>query len=71
LVTWVPELQIVGHWVEAGAKRLLVLTLFFIGLGLSKETLKKVGMRPLILGVSLWIIVAASTFGAIQAGWIQ
>jgi uncharacterized integral membrane protein (TIGR00698 family) len=71
LVTWVPELQSPGHWVEAVAKRMLVLTLFFIGLGLSKETLKKVGFRPLLLGVVLWIIVASSTFVAIQSGWIH
>lgn len=71
LVTWVPELQVAGHWVEMIAKRLLVLTLFFIGLGLSKETLAKVGLRPLVLGVTLWIIVATSVFGAVEAGWIN
>ena len=68
LVTWIPELHAPGHWVEACAKRLLVLTLFFIGLGLSKSTLKQVGPRPLILGVILWLIVALSTFIAIQMG---
>jgi uncharacterized integral membrane protein (TIGR00698 family) len=71
LVTWVPELQKPGHWVEAIAKRLLVLTLFFIGLGLSRETLKKVGFRPLILGITLWAIVAVSTFVAVQSSWIN
>jgi uncharacterized integral membrane protein (TIGR00698 family) len=71
LVTWVPELQSAGHWVESVAKRMLVLTLFFIGLGLSKETLKKVGFRPLLLGVVLWMLVASSTFVAIQSGWIH
>lgn len=71
LVTWVPELQTAGYWVEAVAKRMLVLTLFFIGLGLSKESLKKVGFQPLLLGIALWIIVSVSTFAAIQSGWIH
>ena len=71
LVTWVPELQAAGHWVEAIAKRMLVLTLLLIGLGLSKETIKKVGFRPLLLGVALWMLVASGTFAAIQLGWIR
>jgi uncharacterized membrane protein YadS len=71
LVTWVPELQTAGHWVGMAAKRLLVLTLFFIGLGLSKETLKKVGFRPMVLGIVLWLATGLSTFAAIQVGWIR
>lgn len=71
LVTWVPSLQEAGHMVEFVAKRLLVLTLFFIGLGLSKQTLKEVGLRPLILGVLLWICIGIGSLGAIELGWIQ
>jgi len=71
LVTWIPAIQEPGHWVEAIAKRLLVLTLFFIGLGLSKSTLKQVGPRPLILAVALWLVVASTTLAAIQLGLIR
>jgi uncharacterized integral membrane protein (TIGR00698 family) len=71
IVTWIPVLQKAGYVVEMIARRTLVLTLFFIGLGLSKETLKKVGMKPLIFGVTLWILIAAGSLGAIQLGWIQ
>ncbi len=71
LVTWVPSLQEAGHMVEFVAKRLLVLTLFFIGLGLSKQTLKEVGIKPLILGVLLWICIGLGSLGAIELGWIQ
>lgn len=40
-----------------GSRRLLVLTLFMIGAGLSRATLKSVGMKPLLLGVALWLFI--------------
>jgi uncharacterized integral membrane protein (TIGR00698 family) len=43
------------------AKALLSLTLLLIGAGLSRSAIKKVGARPLIAGVSLWIIVAVTS----------
>ncbi len=70
LVTWIPALQPAGHVVDTIAKRLLVLTLFLIGLGLSRETLRSVGFRPLILGIALWIITATTTLTLIQNGFI-
>lgn len=71
LVTWIPALQPAGQWVNFAAKRLLVLTLFLIGLGLSRETIKSVGPRPLILGVALWVITAAATLSLVNAGIIH
>jgi uncharacterized integral membrane protein (TIGR00698 family) len=47
------------------AKALLSLTLFLIGAGLSCSAIKKVGARPLLAGVSLWIIVAVMSLGVI------
>src|SRR5271154_5445243 len=35
----------------------LTVTLFLIGTGLNQETLQKVGFRPLLQGLTLWIIV--------------
>ena len=66
IVTWVPSLQPAGHWIEFVAKRALVLTLFFIGLGLSKNTLKSVGFRPFVMGVILWIVTGALSLALIQ-----
>lgn len=48
----------------------LTATLFLIGSGLSKATLKKVGARPLVQGVLLWLIVATASLVAIRAGLI-
>jgi len=61
LVTFVPELQEPGRWVEWLARKGLVFTLFLIGSNLTVSTLKSVGFRPLFQGVLLWIIVLAST----------
>lgn len=40
------------------AKKGLTVTLFLIGASLSLATLKKVGIRPLIQGVILWIVIS-------------
>lgn len=71
LVTWIPLLQPVGEGVEWLARRTLVLALFFIGLGLSKESLKQVGLRPLMMGVALWVLVLMATLAAVQTGLIH
>lgn len=70
MVTWVPALNEAGHVVEILARRGLVLTLFLIGLGLSKQTLIAVGWRPLLLGFVLWVIVAGSCLAGIISGVI-
>lgn len=49
----------------------LSVTLFLIGTGISRETLKQVGPRPLIQGLVLWVIVASATLAAIHYGWIR
>ncbi len=59
LVTYVPALHTPGHWVALGAQRSLVLTLFFIGANLTRDALRKVGLRPFLMGVTLWILVAS------------
>lgn len=70
LVTWIPQLQGPGKFVNDIAKKLLVVTLFLIGANLTRDTLRSVGVRPLIQGVLLWIIVGSLTLGAILLGWI-
>ena len=40
------------------AKAGLVLTLFFIGAGLSMKTVRSVGIKPLFQGILLWIAIA-------------
>jgi uncharacterized integral membrane protein (TIGR00698 family) len=71
LVTWIPGLQRAGHFVALGAHHVLVLTLFLIGAGLSREALRSVGFRPFIQGLVLWLIVASLALGAVWAGLLS
>ncbi len=68
LVTFVPALVWPGHLVAAMARRVLVLTLFLIGAGLSREALRSVGLRPFLQGLLLWLIVGALGLCAVKLG---
>ena len=48
----------------------LTVTLFLIGTGLTPKTLRTVGVRPLLQGILLWIVVAAGSLWLIQSGRI-
>jgi uncharacterized integral membrane protein (TIGR00698 family) len=48
----------------------LTVTLFLIGTGISRATLKEVGWRPLAQGVLLWILVGVTSLYFIHIGWI-
>jgi uncharacterized integral membrane protein (TIGR00698 family) len=71
IVSFFPTLRPAGRVVASAAQRLLVLTLFLLGLGLSRGTLARVGARPFLMGVCLWVLVATGTLGAILVGWIH
>ncbi len=70
LASFVPALRPGGLLVAGAARRALVLTLFLIGLGLSRKTLRAVGLRPFVLGVALWLALGIGTLAAIRAGLI-
>ncbi|GAB1370697.1 putative sulfate exporter family transporter [Candidatus Kapaibacterium sp.] len=59
--TYIPETTDYGRYIVIIAKKGLTLTLFFIGLGLSRDAVKSVGVKPLVLGVLLWIIISVSS----------
>ena len=61
----------VYHLLSSLGKLMLIFTLFLIGATLSPAALRKVGPRPLIQGVLLWIIVGVASLMAIRAGWIS
>jgi uncharacterized integral membrane protein (TIGR00698 family) len=49
----------------------LTVTLFLIGTGLNKQTLHRVGFRPLLQGLALWIIVGNGALALILLNWIH
>jgi uncharacterized integral membrane protein (TIGR00698 family) len=65
IATWLPVMLsgagTVAILVEALARKGLVLTLFFIGANLSLATLKEVGLRPFLQGLTLWLSVLVVT----------
>src|SRR5258707_721320 len=48
----------------------LTVTLYLIGTGISRATLKEVGWRPLAQGLLLWILVGVTSLYFIHNGWI-
>lgn len=48
----------IGGAINKLAKHLITLSLFFIGAGLTRETLRAVGIRPLFQGVLLWVTIS-------------
>jgi uncharacterized integral membrane protein (TIGR00698 family) len=68
--TALPALQGVWDALVAVARQSLVLTLFLIGAGLTRDVLRRVGIRPLAQGVLLWVLVSGATLGAITTGLI-
>jgi len=58
LNTYVAIPTVLTRSIVSVSRQCLTLTLFFIGAGLSRETIKLVGAKPLVLGVTLWFFIA-------------
>jgi uncharacterized integral membrane protein (TIGR00698 family) len=61
-----PQLEFVFVPLVKLAKLGLVLTLFFIGAGLSKARLQSVGWRPFALALGLWLVCAVAAYWGVQ-----
>src|SRR6266446_6517744 len=74
LASYVPHYVPQSEELFSGLYRLgraaLTVVLFLIGTGITRNTLKEVGARPLVQGVALWIVVASLSLWAIHVGWI-
>lgn len=49
----------------------LTVTLYLIGTGISRSTLRQVGMRPMLQGIFLWAIVASLSLILIHFGYVS
>jgi len=62
MLAGVPQVgQIINHIARKG----LTITLFFIGASLSRDVLKSVGIKPLVQGVLLWMVISLGTLAYI------
>ena len=55
----------IGKFIAGIARKGLIITMFFIGASLSIDVIKSVGIRPLLQGVLLWIIISAASLAYI------
>lgn len=65
LINGMPE---VGKAISGLARKGLVITMFFIGASLSTDVLKAVGVKPLLQGILLWVVISISSLAYILWG---
>lgn len=63
--TYLPFLHTVNGAIVHLSKTGLTITLFLIGAGLSKEAIRSTGVRPLLQGLILWMILSATALLAV------
>src|ERR1700723_3695064 len=68
--TYVPGGARAWHVLSVMGKLGLTATLYLIGTGISRATVRQVGVRPMLQGVILWILVGVTSLWLIHAGGI-
>ncbi|HTT33485.1 MAG TPA: putative sulfate exporter family transporter [Methylomirabilota bacterium] len=68
--TYVGFVTSLSPWLFKVGRLGLTATLFLIGSGISRATLKEVGWRPLLQGVLLWLGVGLTSLYFVRMGWI-
>lgn len=64
LNTWLP-IRGLSKMIVGASHAGLTLTLFLIGSGLSRQVLRQTGVRPMLQGVLVWMLIASGTLWAI------
>ena len=63
--TYLPFLKNFNHYISEFSRDLLKVALFLIGAGLSFQNLKNIGLKPLLLGIILWLLVSSISLYAV------
>lgn len=58
-----PQFEVVYQGIFAIAKQALVVCLFLIGCSISVSKLKSAGAKPLLFGVTLWVLISITSLG--------
>ena len=60
------DFQQIGAAINGIARKCLTLTMFFIGASLSIDVLRQVGIKPLVQGILLWIVISVGSLAVIM-----
>src|SRR5579875_269365 len=71
LNTWLAGLHPLSTRLAALGRMGLAVTLFLIGTGITRRTIQQTGVRPMIQGVLLWIVIGSASLLLILKGWIH
>ena len=71
IVTYLPCTAGAGGFLKELSKYLMIMTLFVIGANLSREKLRELGIKPLIHGVVLWVLLSTIWCLAIHFNWMN
>ena len=63
--SYFPAIKEVTNYVVDFSKSSLKVALFLIGIGLSFQNLKNIGIKPLLLGIILWIVISVISLFAV------
>jgi uncharacterized integral membrane protein (TIGR00698 family) len=61
IASYTPQFEEFYSWVSYLSKRLLVVTLLLVGMGLTAETIKKAGLKSMLFGISLWVAISVAS----------
>lgn len=64
--TFVSPLEVIRPHVVEIARRGMVLALYFVGMGLTRPTLKKVSGKSLVFGTTLWLVMSVVTLVGVR-----
>lgn len=70
-VTFFPVLENCGSLLKDISKYLMVMTLFLIGANLDRAKLRELGIRPVLHGVILWVILSVIWGCAVAFNWVK
>ncbi len=65
LRSYVPQVAEISPYAKMVATAGLALALYLIGSGITRKTLKQVGVRPLVQGVALWAFISVAALFAV------
>jgi uncharacterized membrane protein YadS len=63
--TFLPPVHEVAPYLQVAAKIGMTLTLLLIGASLSRASLKAVGIRPILQGLALWLVISSTSLAAL------